>query len=59
MYFSDVDGQSVKTLSSSTRKPARIVAVAQAKLTFMKPTQTGMYSYIRIICVLFLSGIFA
>ncbi|KAG1928362.1 abnormal spindle-like microcephaly-associated protein [Pimephales promelas] len=36
------DGQSVKSLSSSTRKPARIVAVAQARLTFMKPTQTAI-----------------
>ncbi|CAM4655663.1 unnamed protein product [Leuciscus chuanchicus] len=36
------DGQSVKSLSSSTRKPARIMAVAQAKLTFMKPTQTAI-----------------
>ncbi|XP_057182279.1 abnormal spindle-like microcephaly-associated protein [Triplophysa rosa] len=33
-------GQSVKSLSTSTRKSAKIVAVAQAKLTFMKPTQT-------------------
>ncbi|XP_051764927.1 abnormal spindle-like microcephaly-associated protein [Ctenopharyngodon idella] len=36
------DGQSGRSLSSSTRKPARIVAVAQAKLTFMKPTQTAI-----------------
>ncbi|XP_016356184.1 abnormal spindle-like microcephaly-associated protein homolog [Sinocyclocheilus anshuiensis] len=36
------DGRSVKSLSSSSRKPARIVAVAQAKLTFMKPTQTAI-----------------
>ncbi|XP_051549631.1 abnormal spindle-like microcephaly-associated protein [Myxocyprinus asiaticus] len=36
------DGQSVKSLSSSTRKPAKIVAVAQAKLTFLKPTQTAI-----------------
>uniref|UniRef100_A0A671PR28 Abnormal spindle-like microcephaly-associated protein homolog n=1 Tax=Sinocyclocheilus anshuiensis TaxID=1608454 RepID=A0A671PR28_9TELE len=32
----------VVSLSSSSRKPARIVAVAQAKLTFMKPTQTAI-----------------
>ncbi|XP_073700281.1 abnormal spindle-like microcephaly-associated protein [Garra rufa] len=36
------DGRSVKSLSSSSRKPARIVAVAQAKLTFIKPTQTAI-----------------
>ncbi|XP_051551031.1 abnormal spindle-like microcephaly-associated protein homolog isoform X2 [Myxocyprinus asiaticus] len=36
------DGPSVKSLSNSTRKPAKIVAVAQAKLTFMKPTQTAI-----------------
>ncbi|XP_026091804.1 abnormal spindle-like microcephaly-associated protein homolog isoform X2 [Carassius auratus] len=36
------DGRSVKSLSSSSRKPARIVAVAQANLTFMKPTQTAI-----------------
>ncbi|XP_051977861.1 abnormal spindle-like microcephaly-associated protein [Xyrauchen texanus] len=36
------DGPSVKSLSTSTRKPAKIVAVAQAKLTFMKPTQTAI-----------------
>ncbi|XP_052446988.1 abnormal spindle-like microcephaly-associated protein homolog [Carassius gibelio] len=36
------DGWSVKSLSSSSRKPARIVAVAQAKLTFMKPSQTAI-----------------
>ncbi|XP_016129302.1 abnormal spindle-like microcephaly-associated protein [Sinocyclocheilus grahami] len=36
------DGRSVKSLSSSSRKTARIVAVAQAKLTFMKPTQTAI-----------------
>ncbi|KAA0712294.1 Abnormal spindle-like microcephaly-associated protein -like protein [Triplophysa tibetana] len=34
------DGQSLKSLSTSTRKSAKIVAVAQAKLTFMNPTQT-------------------
>lgn len=34
------DGQSVKSFNASTRKSAKIVAVAQAKLTFMKPTQT-------------------
>lgn len=43
MYFTDIDGRSVKSLSSSSRKPARIVAVAQARLTFIKPTQTGMF----------------
>uniref|UniRef100_A0A672PJ10 Abnormal spindle-like microcephaly-associated protein homolog n=1 Tax=Sinocyclocheilus grahami TaxID=75366 RepID=A0A672PJ10_SINGR len=37
-----VNGRSVKSLSSSSRKTARIVAVAQAKLTFMKPTQTAI-----------------
>ncbi|KAF4097765.1 hypothetical protein G5714_021773 [Onychostoma macrolepis] len=36
------DGRSVKSLSSSSRKPARIVAVAQAKLTFIKPSQTAI-----------------
>ncbi|XP_052395479.1 abnormal spindle-like microcephaly-associated protein isoform X1 [Carassius gibelio] len=36
------DGRSVKSLSSSSRKPARIVAVAQANLTFMMPTQTAI-----------------
>ncbi|XP_050950699.1 abnormal spindle-like microcephaly-associated protein isoform X2 [Labeo rohita] len=36
------DGRSVKSLSSSSRKPARIVAVAQARLTFIKPTQTAI-----------------
>uniref|UniRef100_A0A9J7Y2L1 Assembly factor for spindle microtubules n=1 Tax=Cyprinus carpio carpio TaxID=630221 RepID=A0A9J7Y2L1_CYPCA len=36
------DGRSVKSLSSSSRKPTRIVAVAQANLTFMKPTQTAI-----------------
>lgn len=49
----------MKSLSSSTRKPARIVAVAQAKLTFMKPTQTGMFLLrLSFFCV-FLSGIVA
>uniref|UniRef100_A0A9J7WW81 Assembly factor for spindle microtubules n=1 Tax=Cyprinus carpio carpio TaxID=630221 RepID=A0A9J7WW81_CYPCA len=32
----------VPSLSSSSRKPTRIVAVAQANLTFMKPTQTAI-----------------
>uniref|UniRef100_A0A8C2A8K5 Abnormal spindle microtubule assembly n=1 Tax=Cyprinus carpio TaxID=7962 RepID=A0A8C2A8K5_CYPCA len=32
----------VLSLSSSSRKPTRIVAVAQANLTFMKPTQTAI-----------------
>ncbi|XP_056303661.1 abnormal spindle-like microcephaly-associated protein [Danio aesculapii] len=36
------DARSVKSANSSTRKPARIVAVAQARLTFMKPTQTAI-----------------
>ncbi|KTF72408.1 hypothetical protein cypCar_00045203, partial [Cyprinus carpio] len=36
------DGRSVKSLSSSSRKPARIVAVAQAKLTFIKQSQTAI-----------------
>ncbi|XP_016409806.1 abnormal spindle-like microcephaly-associated protein homolog [Sinocyclocheilus rhinocerous] len=36
------DGRSVKSLSISSRKPARIVAVAQAKLTFIKPSQTAI-----------------
>uniref|UniRef100_A0A8C1XAF1 Abnormal spindle microtubule assembly n=1 Tax=Cyprinus carpio TaxID=7962 RepID=A0A8C1XAF1_CYPCA len=35
-------GRSVKSLSSSSRKPARIVAVAQAKLTFIKQSQTAI-----------------
>uniref|UniRef100_A0A673LLS7 Abnormal spindle microtubule assembly n=1 Tax=Sinocyclocheilus rhinocerous TaxID=307959 RepID=A0A673LLS7_9TELE len=35
-------GRSVKSLSISSRKPARIVAVAQAKLTFIKPSQTAI-----------------
>lgn len=51
----------MKSLSSSTRKPARIVAVAQAKLTFMKPTQMGMFLLhlsINFLCV-FLSSIVA
>ncbi|XP_067272183.1 abnormal spindle-like microcephaly-associated protein [Pseudorasbora parva] len=36
------NGQSVKSLTSSNRKSVRIVAVAQAKLNFMKPTQTAI-----------------
>ncbi|KAL1251232.1 hypothetical protein QQF64_019028 [Cirrhinus molitorella] len=36
------DGRSVKSMISSSRKPARIVAVAQAKLNFIKPTQTAI-----------------
>uniref|UniRef100_A0A8C2CDD3 Abnormal spindle microtubule assembly n=1 Tax=Cyprinus carpio TaxID=7962 RepID=A0A8C2CDD3_CYPCA len=39
-YFQN--GRSVKSLSSSSRKPARIVAVAQAKLTFIKQSQTAI-----------------
>uniref|UniRef100_A0A8C2C844 Abnormal spindle microtubule assembly n=1 Tax=Cyprinus carpio TaxID=7962 RepID=A0A8C2C844_CYPCA len=38
----DAYGRSVKSLSSSSRKPARIVAVAQAKLTFIKQSQTAI-----------------
>ncbi|XP_055073870.2 abnormal spindle-like microcephaly-associated protein [Misgurnus anguillicaudatus] len=34
------DGRSVKSLSGSTRKTVKVVAVAQAKLTFMKTTHT-------------------
>lgn len=56
MYFTHIDGRSVKSLSSSSRKPARIVAVAQAKLTFIKPSQTGMIlqlpSYHFFCCIL-------
>ncbi|XP_073669678.1 abnormal spindle-like microcephaly-associated protein isoform X2 [Paramisgurnus dabryanus] len=33
-------GRSVKSLSGSTRKAVKVVAVAQAKLTFMKTTHT-------------------
>ncbi|XP_043079329.1 LOW QUALITY PROTEIN: abnormal spindle-like microcephaly-associated protein [Puntigrus tetrazona] len=36
------DGRSVKSQSSSSRKPSRIVAVAQTKLTFIKPLQTAI-----------------
>ncbi|NP_001116845.1 abnormal spindle-like microcephaly-associated protein [Danio rerio] len=36
------NARSVKSANSSTRKTARIVAVAQARLTFMKPTQTAI-----------------
>uniref|UniRef100_A0A8C1XAS4 Abnormal spindle microtubule assembly n=1 Tax=Cyprinus carpio TaxID=7962 RepID=A0A8C1XAS4_CYPCA len=40
--LSPANGRSVKSLSSSSRKPARIVAVAQAKLTFIKQSQTAI-----------------
>uniref|UniRef100_A0A9J7WX17 Assembly factor for spindle microtubules n=1 Tax=Cyprinus carpio carpio TaxID=630221 RepID=A0A9J7WX17_CYPCA len=39
---SNPDAFKLKSLSSSSRKPTRIVAVAQANLTFMKPTQTAI-----------------
>lgn len=42
-FVIDLDGQSLKSISTSTRKSAKIVAVAQAKLTFMNPTQTGTF----------------
>ena len=46
---------SLKACRSGPIRTAKVVAVAQAKLTFIKPTQTGIYNNPKDSCLKFIS----